>query len=258
MYNCFICCLFLLYKEVNQCCCCSAAKSCPALCDPMNARLLLPPWLPGVCLNSCPLSQWCHLTISSSAASFSFYLQSFPASASFSSQLFKSGGQSIRASALASIIPNNQGWFHLGLTGMISLPSKELSRVFSSPTIRKHQFFSTQPSLWSIFHIPTWLLENHSLSIWTFVGKVMFLLLNMLSRFVIAFLPKSKLLLILWLQLPSTEILEHKKIKSIIAFTFPPSICHEVMGLDAMISVFWLLSFKPTFSLASFISSRGF
>ena len=135
---------------------------------------------------------------------------------------------------------------------MISLPSKELSRVFSSPTIQKHQFFSTQLSWWSISHIPTWLLENHSLSIWTFVGRVMSLLLNMLSRFVIAFLPKSQHLLILWLKSQSTVILEHKKIKSVIASTFPPSIFHEVMGLDAMISVFWMLSFKPTFSLSSF------
>ena len=107
--------------------------------------------------NSWPLSQWCYLTISSSAALFSFCLQSFPASGSLPmSQLFTSGGQSIGASA--SVLPMNiQGWFPLGLTGLIFLQSKRLSRVFSSTTIRKHQFFSTQPSLWSNSHIRTWL-----------------------------------------------------------------------------------------------------
>ena len=87
----------------------------------------------------------------------------------------------------------------------------------------------------------------------TFVGKVMTLLFNMLSRFVIAFLPRSKHLLISWLQLPSAVILEPKKIKSA---TVSPSISHEVMGPDAIILVFWMLSFKPTFSL-SLTSSRG-
>ena len=77
-----------------------------------------------------------------------------------------------------------------------------------------------------------------ALTIWTFVGKVMTLLFDMLSMFLRAFLPRSKHLLILWLQSPSTEILEPKKIKSVTIFTFPPSICHEVMGLDAMILVF--------------------
>ena len=82
-----------------------------------------------------------------------------------------------------------------------------------------------------------------------FVGKIMPLLLNMLSSFVIAFLPRSKYLLISWLQSPSAVILESKKRKSVIV---SPSICHEVMGPDAMILVFWMLSFKPTFSLSSF------
>ena len=86
----------------------------------------------------------------------------------------------------------------------------------------------------------------------TFVGKVMSLLFNMLSRLVIAFLPRSKRLLISWLQSPSAEILESKKIKSVTVSIASPSICHEVMGPDAMIFVFWMLSFKPTFSLSSF------
>ena len=88
-----------------------------------------------------------------------------------------------------------------------------------------------------------------ALTRWTFVGKVMFLLFNMLSRLVIAFLPRSKRLLISWLQSPSEVILEAKKIKSLIV---SPSICHEVMGPDTVIFVFWMLSFKPTFSLSSF------
>ena len=86
----------------------------------------------------------------------------------------------------------------------------------------------------------------------TFVGKVMFLLFNMLSRLVITFLPRSKHLLISWLQSPSAVILEPPKIKSATVSTVSSSICHEVMGLDAMIFVFWRLSFKPTFSLSSF------
>ena len=87
---------------------------------------------------------------------------------------------------------------------------------------------------------------------WTFVGKVISLLFNMLSRLVITFLPRSKHLLISWLQSPSAMILEPPKIKSVTVSTVSPSICHEVMGLDAMILVFWMFSFKPTFSLSSF------
>ena len=89
------------------------------------------------------------------------------------------------------------------------------------------------------------------LTIWTFVSKVMSLLFNMLSRLVIAFLPRSKHFLISWLQSPSAVILEPKKRKSVIVSTFPPSTCHEVMGPDAMILVFWMLSFKPSISLSS-------
>ena len=98
--------------------------------------------------------------ISSSVAPFSSYPQSFLASGYFSmSQLFTSGGQSVGASASASFLQMNiQGWFPLGLTGLISLLSKRLSKVFFSTTVRKHQFFSAQPSLWSNFHICTWLL----------------------------------------------------------------------------------------------------
>ena len=91
-----------------------------------------------------------------------------------------------------------------------------------------------------------------ALTRWTLVGKVMSLLFNMLSRFVVAFLPRSKHLLISWLQSPSAVILEPKKMKSVIVSTVSPSICHEVMGLNTMVLVFWMLSWEPGFSLSSF------
>ena len=116
---------------------------------------------PGVYSNSCPSSWWCHPAISSSVVPFSC-LQSFPASRSFPvSRPFPSGGQSIGLSASASVLPMNmQDWFPLGLTGLSALQSKGLSRVLSSATVQKHQFFSTQPSLCSNSHIYTWLLEK--------------------------------------------------------------------------------------------------
>ena len=125
-----------------------------------HTRLPCPSPTPEACSNSCPLSQWCHPAISSSVIPFSSCFQSFPASGSFPmSLLFASGGQSIGASASASGLPMNiQGWFPLGLTGLVSLQSKGLSRVFSSTTVRKHQFFGTQPSLWS--NIRTRLLKS--------------------------------------------------------------------------------------------------
>ena len=91
-----------------------------------------------------------------------------------------------------------------------------------------------------------------ALSIWTFVGKMMSLLFNTLSRYEIAFLPRSKHLLISWLQSLSTVILVPKKIKSVAVSIVSPSLCHEVMELDALILVYWMLRFKPAFSLSSF------
>ena len=128
-----------------------------------QGRLSCPSLSPGVCSNSCPLSQWCYPTISSSAVPFFFCLQSLPASRAFTMSLFfASGRQSIGASA--SVLPMNiQSWFALGLTGLISLQSKGLSRVFSNNTIQKHQFHSTQLSLWFNFYIHTWLWKNCSL-----------------------------------------------------------------------------------------------
>ena len=166
-----------------------------------HARLPCPSLSPWACSNSCPLCRWCHPTISSSTAPFSSCPQSFPASGYFPiSQLLTSGGQSIGASASASVLPMNiQGWFPLGLTGLISLQSKGLSRVFSNhsskASIQCSAFFMVQLS-----HSYMITGKTTALTIWTFVSKVMSLLFNMLSRLVIAFLPRSKRLLIWWLQ----------------------------------------------------------
>ena len=136
------------------------------------------------------LSRWCHQTISSSVIPFSCFPLSLPASGSFlMSRLFTSGVQSIGTSASATVLPvNSQGWFPLGWTGLISLDweSKGLSRVFSNTTIRNPPFFCAQPSLWSN-------------SRGTYVGKVMSLPFPTLSRFITAFLPRRKHLLISWL-----------------------------------------------------------
>ena len=125
-----------------------------------HARIPCPSPSPRDCSNSCPLSQWCHPTISSSVIPFSSWIQSFPASEYFPmSQFFTEDGQSIGASPSASVFPMNlPDWFPSGLICLISLLSKGLSRVFTNTTAQKHQFFSSQPSLWSSSHIHTWLL----------------------------------------------------------------------------------------------------
>ena len=120
------------------------------------ARLPCSSLSPGVCSNSCPLSWWCHPTTSSSVIPFSSCFQSFPASGPFpmSQLLVHQGGQTTGASTSASFLPMNvQCWIPLGLTSWISLQSKRLSRVFSSTTIQKHQFFGVQPYLWFNSHV---------------------------------------------------------------------------------------------------------
>ena len=141
---------------------------------------------------------------------------------------------------------------------MISLLSKGLSRVFSSTTIQKHRFFGAQPSIKvQLSHLYMTPGKTIALTRWTFVSKVTSLLFNMLSRFVIAFLPRSTCLLIQWLPSLSAITLEPKKIKSVVASTFPPSICHEVMGPDATVLVIFMLGFKPAFHSSLSPSSRG-
>ena len=175
----------------------SITQSCPTLFSPVDCSTpgSLSFTISQSLLKLMSIESVMPSTISSSVIPLSC-LQSFPSSGSFPvSQLFASGCQSLGASASvsASVFPMNiQDWFPLGFTGLISLQSKWLSRVFSCITIGKHPFFGAQPSLWSNFHIYTWLLEKPVLTIQTFESKVMSLLFNTLSRFVIAFLPRSK------------------------------------------------------------------
>ena len=170
----------LLELQRGDDCCCSIAKSCLTLCDPMDrqqhTKLPCPSPSPRACSNSCLLSRWYYPAISSSVIPFSSCLQSFPSSGSFSMNwLFASCGQRIGISASASILPMNiQGWFSLELTGLISLQSRGLSRVFSNTTLQKHQFFSAKLSLYFCIiiiiyvyflflvnsHIHIWLLEK--------------------------------------------------------------------------------------------------
>ena len=142
----------------------SVAQLCSTLWpnELQHGRLPCPSLSRGVCSNSHPFSGWYYQTISTSAALFSFCLQSFPASGFIPvSWLFASSGQSIAASASVSVLPMNiQGWFPLELTGLISLLSMGLSRVFFNTTIWKHQFFGAQPFSWSNSHMHTLLLEE--------------------------------------------------------------------------------------------------
>ena len=134
---------------------------------------------------------------------------------------------------------------HLAVQGALK---SLLQHHSSKPSILQHSaFFIVQLS-----HPYMTTGKTKALTRWTIVGKVMSLLFNMMSRLVITFLPKSKRLLISWLWSPSAVILEPKKIKSVSVSTVSPSICYEVMRPDAMILVFWMLSFWPTFSLSSF------
>ena len=127
--------------------------------EPQHARPPCPSPTPRVNSNSCPLSRWCHPTISSSVVPFSSCPQSFPASGSFPmSQLFTSSGQGTGVSASTSVLPmNTRDWSPLGWTGWISLQSKGLSRVFSNTTVQKHQFFGAQLSI----RLPKWHYGKH-------------------------------------------------------------------------------------------------
>ena len=139
---------------------------------------------------------------------------------------------------------NIQDWFPIGLTGLMSLQSRGLSRTFSNTTVQKHQFFG-------LLYGPTFTSVHDYWKkryLWLYRPLlVMSLFFNTLSRFVIAFLPRSKHLLISWLQSPFAVILESKKIKSATVSFVSPSISHEVMGPDAVILVFWMLEFWARF-----------
>ena len=150
--------VFLYHSSIQ----CSVVSNSLRSHESLHARPLCPSPTPGVYSNSCPLNRWCHPAISSSVIPFSSRPQSLPASGSFPMiQLFAWGGQSIGASASASVLPvNTQDWSPLGWTGWISLQSKGLSRVFSNTTVQKHQFFGTQLSSQSNSHIHNWPLEK--------------------------------------------------------------------------------------------------
>ena len=183
-----------------------------------HTRLPCPLLYPWVYWNSCSLSQWCHQTISSSVAPFSSCSQSFPGSGSFPMNwVCLSSGQSIGASPSASILQMNiQDWFPLELADLISLLSKWLSRVLSTP-----QFKNINSSLLSLLYSPAltskrnYGKKNQSFDYTDICHQVMFLFFNMLSRFVIDFLTRSKYLSISWLQSLSAVILEPPKRKSV-------------------------------------------
>ena len=220
--------------------------------EPQDARPPCPSPTPGVYSNSSALSRWCHPTISSSVVPFSSFPQSFPAHQGLFQWVFASAGQSTGVSASTSVLPmNTQDWSPLGWSGWISLQSKGLSNLL---------YYSSKASiLWCSAFFIVQLSHPHmttgkttSLTRWTFVGKVMFLLFNMLSRLVMTFLSRSKHLNFMTAITICSDFGAQKN-KDSHCFHCSPSICHEVMGPDTMIFVFWMLSFKPTFSLSSFI-----
>ena len=180
---------------------------------------------------------WCPLLLPSIFSS----IRDFPMS-----QLLESDDQNTGASALASVLPTSiQGWFPLRLTGLISLLSKGPSGVFSSTTVWRHQFFGVLQNLFMVQLSQPYVTtgETIALTIWTFVSSLDYvdLLFSTLSRFVIAFLPRSNHLLIFMAAVTIClvpVILETKKRRSVTASTFSPSICHEVLGPEAMILVF--------------------
>ena len=208
-----------------------------------HARLPCPSPTPRIYSNSCPSSQWCNPTISSSVVPFSSHLQSFPASGSFPvSQFFASDGQSIGVSASASVLIQDCIFRIDGLVGSPCIPRDSQE---SSPT---PQFKSTNSSGLSFLYSPIltsihdyW--KNRSLTRWTFVRKVMSLLLNTLSRLVITFFQKSSILNFMAAVTICSDFggaPPPKKKKSV---SLSPSIFHEVLWSDAMILVFWMLSF---------------
>ena len=232
--------------------CCSVAQSCPTLCYPMNcstpgfpvlhhllefAQLMsIELVIPSNCLILChPL---CLL------------LSLFPSVRFFSNESAVCSRWPKYWNFSFSISPFNEysglisiriDWFdHLAVQGILKI-------LFSSTTVQRHQFFGSQPFYFPVLISIHDYWKKHSFDYKCYVSKAVSLIFNMLSSFVIAFLPRSKNLLISWLRSPSTVILQTKKIKSVTVSIVPPSICHEAMGPDAMIFIFWMLSFKPVF-----------
>ena len=221
---------------------------------PYGLQHACPSLSPGTCSNSCPLSQWSHPTISSSVASFSFCPQSFPASGSFSNEsallirwpkYWSFSFSNSPSNEYSGLISFRIEWFHL-LAIQVTLKNILQHHSSKASILQCLALFMIQLS-----HSYMTTGKIIPLIIWAFVSKGMSLLFNALYSLVIDFLPRSKCLLILWLQSSSTVILEPKKIKSATASAFSPTICHKVMGPDAMI-FYWMLSCKPVLSLSSF------
>ena len=244
------------------CCSCSVVYDSLWPHGLQHTRLPCPSPTPGACSNSCPLNWWGHPTISSSVIHFSSCLQFFPASV-FSNESdlhirwpkYWSFSFSISPSnEYSGLISFRMGWFDL-LAVQGTLKSL-LQQHSSKASILWHSaFFMVQLS-----HSNMTNGKTIALTIQTFISKVMSLLFNMLCRLVIAFLPRSRCLLISWMQLAPAVILKPKikEIKSVTVSIVSPSIWHEVKGLDAMILAFWMLSFKPAFSLSFTFIKRLF
>ena len=204
-----------------------------------HARLPCPSPTPRVCSNSCPSSRWCHPTISSSPllspSSHAFNLSQHQGLFQWAHSLhqvakvldFQLQHRSFQSFQYSGLISFRIDWLDLlAVQGTLKIPLQHHSSKAS--ILQFSAFFMVQLS-----HLYTTTGKTIVLTRWTFVGKIMSLLFNVLSRLVIAFLPRSKCLLISWLQSPSAVILEPKKIKSLTVSIVSPSICYEVMGLDA-------------------------
>ena len=237
----------------------SVAQSCLTLCNPMDCNT---PGLPvhhqlPVYSNSCPSSRWCHLIL---CHPLLLLPSLFPSIRVFSNESVLRIRWLNYWSFSFSISPSNE------YSGLISFRMDWLDLLVVQGTLKSLlQYHSSKASILQcsaffivqLSHPYVATGKTIALTRWTFVGKVMSLLFNMLSRLVIAFLPRSECLLISWLQSPYAMILEPSKIKSVTVSTISPSICHEVMGLDDMILGFWMLIFKPTFHSALSLLSRG-
>ena len=235
----------------------SVAQSCLTLCDPMNCSM------PGLPVHHQLLGLPKPMSIESVMPSSHLILcrpllflpSIFPSIRVFSSESAVCMSCSKYWSFSFNISPSNEhpglisfrmDWLDL-LAVQGTLKSLLQHHGSKASILRRSAFFTVQ-----LLHPYMTTGKIIALTRWTFVDKVMSLLFNMLSRLVITFLPRSKYLLISWLQSPFAVILERRKIKGATVSTLCLSICHEVMGPDAMILVFWMLSFKPTFSLSSF------
>ena len=210
-----------------------------------HARPPCPSLSPGASSNSCPLNQWCHPTTSSSVICSSSCL-----SLSQPQGLCQWVDSSYQVAKVLEL--QHQSFHRIFRVDFLwdwplSCPRDSQESSPKASILQRSAFFMVQLS-----HPYMTNGKTIALNRWTFVSKVMFLLFNMLFRYVTAFLPRNKSLLISWLQSPSTVILEPKKIKSVTVSIFSPSICHGELGLDALILIFWMLSFKPVFSLSCF------